>query len=36
MLQVDDVVLYAIERGFLASRLSKIIRKHSNIWADKA
>ena len=36
MLKIDDVVLCAIKRCFLTRRLSKIVRKHSNIWANEA
>ena len=36
LLQIDNVVLYAIKRGLLARRLGKILRKHSNIWAHEA
>ena len=36
MLQIDNIVLYAIKRGLLARRLGEVLRKHSNIWAHEA
>jgi len=36
LLQIDNIVLYAIKRGLLARRLGEVLRKHSNIWAHEA